>query len=453
MLCERKSNSIQGLNVKVPLKFRKVSPRSDEVLRRSFIDAFAGDPDVSGGDDGNEYVFENFNRPNDPVVCATGCPSTLGTLVGIPADTTPNPLNIIFEFNSDLSQLFNGILRFFVQTTDASQAGLTMTVELADSIAELGVNSDEYDVLLSQNAPDYVLYVVDLSQAPDTINGTGWGQSILGSVVRINTQTDESLGFSTLEWYPDIEDLFSPKLIKAYCLDGLSINRTYEVIEAPCNELISVSSKAIEFSVTVQTETRDLYEVMSDAQVEETSVLESRKAKRLIESFIDPNTGVEFGSIGFAEFTSERCVPTDVLLCDQCGDDGGILILRETPSYNPAQEISNGFFYVARGEYNTQVNNRILVNPSYIGQEVTVDYYVDVAGTKITETNDFKNVVMSIFWDFVSGDNRKRTVEIPLAVVTGFNQTASQTESQTWELTIQVPASDGRFLLQHMPNN
>lgn len=447
MLTERKKNNFQSLDKNLPLKFRKLLPRPDSALRKSFEDF----TQETSGD--YVYTYVDYNRPTDAIQCSSGtCPNTLGTLNAAPQGGAVALAQLTLSLSGDYSELFNGIIRFFVETNNVADANAVVHVEIADTVSDLGTNSDDYEITLSGNAPDFLPYLVDLSQAPTTVNGTGWGQATTGVAVRIELDAvpTGTVGFSTFEWYEDLVDINSPKLIKAYCLDGLSLNRTYEVVESPCKELISVTDKAVEFTVTVNSETDDLYEVMVDAQrTDDTTVIERREISKTVTSFTDPVTSVGRGQISLPEISSDVCIPVDVLVTSRCDDNGGSTILREVTNYSPDQEIPVGYFYVARGEYDSSVNNTILVNSDYVDDEVVVDYYVDVTGTKIVETDDFQNVVMSMFWDLEIGD-RKRTYEIPRAVVTAFNRSAALNDNHTWELTIQVPATNGQYLLQHI---
>jgi len=446
-VCDRKTNQLQGLDKSLPLQFMKRFRRPEEAIRRSFEDF---DQEISGD---NTYTFEENNRPADPIICVGGnCGDTQGTLAIQNSGVAVPELTI--ELSGDFSDLFTGAFRFFVETLNVGDAGATVQVSIGDDVAAIGANDDIYNVTLSQNAPDFLGYIVDLSQTPDSVTGGGWGQSTTGVAIRIELAIVPTgdVGFSTFDWYPSIDDIANPQLIKLYCLDALSINRTYETIESPCQDLISYASKAVEFSVTVQSETDDLYDIMPDAKrTKDTTVILKKSVTKTVTLFTDPSTSQTYGTVGLTEITADVCPPVDVLVTSQCINNGP-RVLDQTLVYSADQAVPDGLFYVARGEYDTDVDSRILVNSDLIGEEICVDYYVDTTGTLIEETDDLEFSVGELYWDFKDGNGRVRTIKMLVAVITGLNQSVGQTDAGTWELTVQVPASDGTYLLQYISN-
>ena len=356
--CQRKTHQVQGLDKDLPIKFRKQYNRPSTATRQNFMNwAFGNTAD-------NIYTADTSRKPYDATSCdGAVCPDLLGSV--IIDNTGPTTPYVEYQYNGDYRNLYNGVLRFYLETYNVADVALPIIIEIADTLADLGVNSDTYNLATAQQAPAFLPYTVDLSQVPNAIAGTGWSQSSAGVAIRIsiNANAVGLVGLSTLDWYEKLSDVASPKLIKAYCLDALSIARTFETVTSPCADLVSITNKAIEFSITIQSETYDLYEIMAGATREVNTTVLNRVLQELtIESWTDPNTGITHGSVGLQDVSTNVCAPIDVLFGTRCAD-GGAEALTEILIDSPNQELPQNYFQVIRGDYDTNINNRIFLHP------------------------------------------------------------------------------------------
>lgn len=440
MICKRKTNSGTKLDVDLPILIKRKYGYPATAYRSNFEDWAEGNT----GD--NTYVYDEFDIPSDPSECdATSCPSFLGYDVVTNAGVTVPQWTL--DLLGDYSQYFSGGIRFYGKTFAAGDAGLAFTVEIADSTADLGVSSDTYDLEFSQEAPDSLPYTIDLTQAPSSVTGGGWGKATTGMAVRIELSAPPTgqIGFSTFDLFENFEEVGNSQVIKAYCLDGLSLNRTHTLVESPCKEVHKYSDEAIELSFTIQSETPDIYELQPNTVVEEGLVPSFKTAKRTAQAFTDPNTGANYARVTLPSITSDVCAPLDVLVTSQCVS-GGPRILKQLTVDSPNQEIQLDMFYVARGLYDSTITNAILLHPSYVGEEVCVDYYDDVNGRKVLETDEYQNVEIELYLNSRDSDGKIKTTKFPAAFVTTLNDAMGKEDAKTIEATFQIPARNGRFL-------
>ena len=194
--------------------------------------------------------YAMYDRPTNQYDCDGGICTTTGTLYVKGASA-----NAVFYKQMDATQYATGVMTLYVKgenlaTGDKVKVTVsnTSTFENADVYEyELGAIGGDVvgSAIVGQSyvggavvgADGYAPVLVDFSQQPTSVEGTGWEATASGVFVKVevvNESTNKAFGVSTIQFYKSMYDLVLGTIVKIGCLSEAGGTFDVAAIERTC---------------------------------------------------------------------------------------------------------------------------------------------------------------------------------------------------------------------------
>lgn len=385
--------------------------------------------------------FDRFKIPANQFECMRGDCVNTGTFINGGGQT-------VYKFKLEASDFANGVLTFYVLPPAANDA--TAVVRLSDTTGF--TNNDEYTVNLKDfvtAADGYKAVVIDLTQAPTVVNGTGWGAA--GKAVYVDITINggvagETIGLSSLAMFEDMDDFAVSTHVVLRCMSGNSGDFSLDVAEQTCFKTgaYDVSGlSGIEKTLTFKAITPNAWRL--NPLYRKGSLTTAWDAET-IEATVTALSDTDFGVIELDDFDRSECRFTSVQVLYDCREsqNAADALLERLAIPNPI-DMDEDHYQLINGDDNKVM---ILFNKVHIGRSVLIRYPKKVDVTDSFDLTDemVNDVRTSMSYTKCYTDGTKYRFVFSNVLVTSFPDAQSTDEEAEGEITVNIQRDkNGRF--------
>lgn len=395
-------------------------------------------------------AYNQYSVPSDMFNClAVGCRNT-GTLqlTGDSAEI----MSAKYFLNHDARDIAGGAATFYLWFENAGSYEVSFSV--ADAADQNMTNSDTYTKDVVVTGAGFYPVVIDLSEVPASVTGTGWTPTEAGAVFSVaievaggTTGTPVTWGVSSFYFYGSTEEFEVNDVVKIACLTEISGDSTIDAVDASCwGGGYDPDSVAIEKTIVGSSVTPNYWKLnplMMRGDKTEGWYLQST-SKEVAAVTVD---GISYGYVQLPDMFVDECAFTTAAIADDCNVTDSQLSRLSSPvpvSLNERQ------FLVQDGAQGSSVSGRILVHPSHVGRKIVVSY-PKTASVEHYVANDenlnFRRTRMT--YTVTQTDGVKNIYVFNNVLVTSFPGTINAEET-SFSFTISIQRDkDGNFFDQY----
>lgn len=402
-------------NDELSLRVRRDLPDCRKINTKNFINI--------ASDAGESY--NKYDRPDDMFECnREGCVNT-GTLKIAAASKA-----VDYFIRYDANEFASGVLTFYVRSATSG----TVTVSLSDEAAF--TNADVYTVAIT-GGTGFQPIMIDLSQVPTSVEGTGWTASENGAYLRF-LSTIANFELSSIAVFDSLEEFELNDVVKISCLTSVGGSYDVSLVEEACNAArYDDTITSLQFPFTGTRVTPNYWKL---------NPLLSRGDKG---TGFDLTTVKKTVGMGTSELAGYGTVVLPDLNRDVCGfitaqvaDACDVTDAHLNPVSAPAPvKLTPAQFQ--------NIENTILVDSSLIGQDLLISYPIEMDIEEwVANPDTLNDVHVSLVWQKETSDHVKYVDVFENVFVTSFPATITNTEA-TFAFTLTVSRDkDGNFYRQ-----
>lgn len=323
-----------------------------------------------------------------------GCKNT-GTLLV----TGTEPVNGIFTTISDATEYFAGVMYYYLQL---DKGKYTVTTTVSDLLDESQTNADVYTTVVDATSKHFYPITIDFAKEPTSTAGSGWTASTNGTRVNISVarwvdpealpaepgeDTPLTVGFSSISFFDEIEDLEGNEAIKLGCLTGIEGEDTIDALEEACLAAqYDDTSASVERTITASTWTPNAIKLNPFIhRGEEDTGFFMQTITHEVEQ--DPDNP-EYGSIHISDAYAEECGYIYVSMEDACNITDSVMDRINNPNLMDLNEVQ---FQVINTMQNPDINivgSKLYFNKVNIGKTVLISYPKEAAEVESYDFTD-----------------------------------------------------------------
>lgn len=402
-------------NDELSLRVRRDLPDCRKINAKNFINIAS-----SAGESYNKY-----DRPDDLFECnREGCVNT-GTLKIAAASKA-----VDYFIRYDANEFASGVLTFYVRSSTVG----TVTVTLSDELAF--TNADVYTASLT-GGTGFQPILIDLSQTPTSVEGTGWEASENGAYLRFSSSV-ANFELSSIAVFDSLEEFELNDVVKISCLTSVGGSYDVSLVEEACNAArYDDTITSLQFPFTGTRVTPNYWKLNPLlSRGDKGTGFDLTTVKKSVVSGTSPYTG--YGTIVLPDLNQAVCGFITAQVADACDVTDAHLNPVSAPApvkLTPAQ------FQV--------IDNTVLVDNSLVGQELLISYPIEVDIEEwVANPDTLNDVHVSLVWQKETSDHVKYVDVFENVFVTSFPATITNTEA-TFAFTLTVARDkDGNFYRQ-----
>lgn len=323
---------------------------------------------------GTTALYNRYLVPNDAFDCLPdGCVNT-GTLQLTKTDLADGDPSVTFRVDSDATEFYEGAMSYYVWVPEAGNYTVeTMITDIGQATPP--VNADTYEYTITATGEGFYPVLVDFSQAPSSVTGSGWQASEAGARVSVSIGNGEdegslTVGVSTFYFYDSIEDLEISTMVVISCMTEDTMDLTIDATDASCwGSGYDADSTAVEKTLTGNAITANygaLNPMEGKGEIRDWFVMhqDEREVRATTEN------GTQYGYIQIADWNEEECGFLQLGIAD-CRIQN--TMFRRVMSPVPVA-LDERQFIIMDGSTDPLKAGKILVDASLIGQMITIYY-------------------------------------------------------------------------------
>lgn len=393
--------------------------------------------------------YDPLSKPEDVFNCMTeGCFNT-GTLYLTGSEE--NAIGAKFRIPYESEEYYAGVSTFYVYLP---KSGSFDVIYQIGDVSDPGlVNSDSYVKTITATEPGYYSVVIDFSEPPTTVNGTGWQENEDGAIVQIAIQDQGSTpgntityGISSIYMYGSMEEFQANDTVKLGCVTGVDGDITFDLIDDTCwKSVIDQGSITYEKTITATAMTPNAWKLSPlIGRGESTTSWFPRNITRKIQG-TETIDGINYGYIQIQDYYLDECAFLTVALEEECNASDAMFNRLTTP--NPVR-LNKRQMIVLDGTTTKESDaGKILFNEALIGKTVLVSYPQEQEVEEFTASKDNideRRTRMMYIECMEDGTETKH--EFPNTIVLTLPTAISSTEITTRTFTIRImPDSNGVY--------
>ena len=336
---------------------------------------------------GDTATFDEFTSPDDVFNClAVGCTNS-GTLNL--SGAAGGVVSAKFAAHYDATEFQAGIATYYIYFPAAGTYKVTTT--MSDALIVNQADADVFEQSISVTAEGFAPVVVDFSEIPTSVSGSGWVASPAGAIINIailasNASQVANYGVSSIFFYESIEDLMVSDLVKIGCIDDITSALTAEVLEAICSASgLNPDSAAVELSFTGRRVTPNYWKLNPAMQEgDKTTGWKTDNVQRTVEERII--NGVKYGAVKILDANMEECAFFMAQVADACDIQSAQLSRVNIPT---VIKLNAKQYQVLDGTTTVMSDaGTFLFNESLIGKQVIISYPKTITGKQRVATAD-----------------------------------------------------------------
>lgn len=404
-------------NDELSLRVRRDLPDCRKINAKNYIQIAA-----SAGESYNKY-----DRPDDMFECnREGCVNS-GTLL-IAAATKA----VDYFIRHDATEFAAGILTFYTRSTAAA----TLTVTISDS--GTFTNADVYEVAIpATDAPLFHPVMIDLSQTPTSVVGTGWEATDAGAYIRFSSSA-ANFSLSSIAIFDSLEEFELNDVVKISCLTSVGGSYDVSLVEEACNAArYDDTITSLQFPFTGTRVTPNYWKLNPLlSRGENGTGFDLTTVKKTVAAGTGEYAG--YGVINLPDLNTDVCGFITAQVADACDVTDAHLNPLSAPApvgITPAQ------FQV--------LGTTVLVHGSLVNQDLLISYPIEVDIEEwVANPDTLNDVHVSLAWKRETSDGVKYVDIFENVFVTSFPAAITNTEA-TFAFTLTVSRDkDGNFYRQ-----
>lgn len=323
--------------------------------------------------DGNTSSYNPYTVPADMFSCLPeGCKNS-GTL------TVTNGAGLAtggtFAVKADATEFVAGVVTYYIHFPAAGTYTVATTISDITDISQ--TNADVYTQDITVTGEGFFPVAIDLSQAPSSLNGTGWVATESGILINIDVLAEDELlvpviGLSSIYIYNSIEDFEVNDTVKIGCLDEFAGDDTIDPTDATCfGAGYDPNSVTIERTVTGKKVTANYWKLNPLVQKSDQTIgwFPQTVEKTVVATTVN---GVDYGYVQLPDMFLGECSFLLATIADNCNITDSMLNRLNTPVPLAVNEKQ---YIVLNGSTTTETDaGKILFHESLIGKNVVVNY-------------------------------------------------------------------------------
>lgn len=402
-------------NDELSLRVRRDLPDCRKINTKNFIKIA----------DGANETYNKYDRPDDMFECnREGCVNT-GTLnIGAASKA------VDYFIRYDANEFASGVLTFYVKSATVS----TLTVEIS-SDASFN-NADSYTLSLEASSA-FIPIMIDLSQTPTSVEGTGWEASENGAYLRFLAGT-ANFGLSSIAIFDSLEEFELNDVVKISCLTSVGGSYDVSLVEEACNAArYDDTITSLQFPFTGTRVTPNYWKLNPLlSRGDQGTGFDLTTVKKTVGAGAGNFAG--YGTVVLPDLNQEVCGFITAQVADACD----VTDAQLNPVSAPAPvKITPAQFQV--------IENTVLVDSSLAGQDLLISYPIEVDIEEwVANPDTLNDVHVSLVWQRETSDHVKYVDIFENVFVTSFPATITNTEA-TFAFTLTVSRDkDGNFYRQ-----
>lgn len=344
-----------------------------------------------------------------------------------------------FSTVSDATEYVAGIVYYYVNVPEAGTYKVSAT--LSDLSDEAQDNANIYETTITASEAGFYPVTVDLSVAPDSVTGDGWQPSQSGTVISLEASKEDSsseaisIGFSSISFFDDVDDLQGNVSVKLGCMTGIDGDDTIDALEEQCLTAgYDETSTAVEREITFTTFTPNalaLNPLLQKADSVDGFMMVT------VEKVVEEEDG--YGVITIADAYAEECGYVYASLNDDCNVTDSVLNRINSPVLMSLNERQFQVMNAKQSPNVDYVGTKVYVDSALVGKTLLVSYprqveveetyvatekgindrKVKMTFTKTTtdgyaEIHEFNNVLITSFPMAISNENTEHTLSLSI---------------------------------------
>lgn len=380
------------------------------------------------------YSYNRFTIPANQFECMReGCVNT-GTLTFTGEESETATYRAV-----DATEWGSGVITFYAK---AGSYPATISVSISDT--QVQTNADVYSVTLAADraaADGFIPVVIDLSQTPSSVTGTGWAA---GSVAYIAI-SGTVISISSISIFDSLEDFAINNVVKVSCLSELGGDMSFETLEATCWEsgYDETADPSFDITVTGQSVTPNYF--LLNPIVSKGTATEGFDMVT-VEKTIAAGSGAlaGYGVIQLADAQQDQCGYFSVQLADNCNVTDAELIKLSIPTLVAVDE---GHYLVIK---NSDGTTDVVFNQALVGAKVLISYPQEVAVESYeSDADTIGDVKVMMSYSVEHSDGTKWRFTFDDVLVTSFPMTINQ---DTTEFSFTLRIQKAKFRRERILN-
>lgn len=410
------------LNKNMELRLSVLSNLPD--CKKVRTDKYVKIVDGEGAEVATVPQFNKFNVPDNVFECLReGCVNS-GTLYPMNAVA-----NAIYRLAYDAVEFAAGVVTFYVTGFAGAK---NVTVKIGDT--EDMTNANVYTQSVTGKADEFTPVVIDLSQTPTSVQGSGWTPARSGAYLSINVD-DADAGISSISIFDSMADFDTNDVVTIGCLTEISADEEIEAAEATCwnSGYDTTSDNPIEITVTGNSVTPN-YHKLNPRYGKGTAVRGWKPTN--IEATIEAQG--DYGVVTLPDMNTDVCDFLGVDLADACDVTGAHLSRLTIPTQIALDE--DQFNAITNDDGTTT----LYFNKALVGSPVKVTYPQQVDDVKeyIASNENIGNIRVRAEQIVEQSDGTTIVYVYDNVLVTSFPHTINEDETEfSFTLSVQRGAN------------
>ena len=413
------------MNCKSNVLFHKLSAKKLEESREIEFNIRKDLPDCKKMNAGKYHsitgtaTFDATDRPDNQLECMReGCVNTGTLTMGAANDEA------VYFFPYNAIEFAAGALTFYVKGSAS-----TVTVTLSD--ADNFTNANVYTVTPGAAGPDgFRLAFVNLSDAPASVEGSGWAPSANGVYVKVSA--NGVAGYSSFAFFDSMEDFDLHDVVKVSCITTMGGSFDVNIIEEACTKVqYNTQVTSLTFPMTGRQVTANYHKLnpmLNKGTNDEGFEIVT------VEKVVDAD-----GKVQLTDIDPNVCGFVGVQLNDACDVASATLSRTSVPVKVDLDASHFQVLPAPTGSY-------VYVNTRYANKTILVSYPRKAEVEEyIANVNNLNSVHTSMIVPYILGENDKYLYIFDNVYVTSFPMTiTSDTAEFAFTITIGR-GDDGTF--------